>query len=131
MVGEASDVRGASPDYLDPFTVTWLPACQGLAGLSGDEGVYQFVCNVHAEPRQATALLASMLRLALPDTCGRLVEKLMSEEIQHRKNLNESDLNRRIPTIFDRPESFVDEGKQMAVHIFADSSFMMSNKHRT
>ena len=51
--------------------------------------------------------------------------------MKHRKNLNESDLNRRIPTMFDRPESFVDGGNQMAIHIFAHSSFMMSNRYRT
>ena len=73
VVGEASDVRGATPDYLDPYTVTFLAACQGLAELNGDEGVYQLVRNVHAEPRQATALLASMLRLGLPEACGKVV----------------------------------------------------------
>ncbi len=44
--------------------------------------------------------------------------------------MNESYLNRRIPTIFNRPESLVDGGKQMAFQIFADSSFMMSSKYR-
>ncbi len=88
-----------------------------LAEVNVDEGVSQFGRNIHAEPRQATALLTSMLRPALPDTCDRLVEKLMSHEVQHRKNLNESDLNRRIPTMFDRPESFVDGGKHGDSHL--------------
>ena len=71
---------GQPPTTLTRLRSPGFQQCQGLAELNGDEGVSQFVRNIHAEPRQATALLTSMLRLALPDTCDRLVEKLMSHE---------------------------------------------------
>ena len=61
VVGEVPNARGATPDKLDPFTVAFLAACQGLAELLGNEGVTQLVRSIHAEPRQATALLTSML----------------------------------------------------------------------
>ncbi len=59
VVGEVPNARGATPDKLDPFTVAFLAACQGLAELIGNEGVTQLVRSVRAELRQATALLTS------------------------------------------------------------------------
>ena len=120
VVGEVPNARGAYPDKLDPFTVAFLAACQGIAELIGNEGVTQLVRSIHAEPRQATALLTSMLRLGMPGTCDGLVKRIIEEEVQLRKNMNEPDLNRRVPTMFDKPKVFVEDGKRLAVHIFAD-----------
>ena len=130
VVGEAPNNRGETPDHLDPFTVAFLAACQGLADLNGNEGVSQLVRSIHAEPRQATALLTSMLRLGLPETSSGIVDRLVLEEVKHRTNMELNDQSKRVPTLFDRPDEFVDSGKAMAIHIFADSSFNMSNQFR-
>ncbi len=99
--------------------------------MNADEGVIQFARRIHADPRQAVALVTSMLKIGLPGTGANIVDRLILEDVRHRTNLEMHDISKRVPTLFDRPDDFVRSGSFMAIHVFSDSSFQMSNQYRT
>ena len=65
-VGKATaDLREAAPDFdvVHPFTVSALGAAQALANLNGDIDAKEYVRSISADPRQAIALIVSLLKL--------------------------------------------------------------------
>ncbi len=73
------DPREATPDTedADAFTVSVLGAAQTFANVNSDIDVKEYVRHISADPRQAVALIVSLLNLCMTDASDIIIQKLL------------------------------------------------------